>query len=32
MAASDQTQLGNTLWRIADELRGAINSIPFRQP
>ena len=30
MAATDQTQLGNTLWKIADELRGAMNADQFR--
>jgi type I restriction enzyme M protein len=30
MAGNDQTQLGNTLWKIADELRGAMNADQFR--
>ncbi len=30
MTANNQTQLGNTLWRIADELRGAMNADQFR--
>lgn len=30
MTANDQTQLGNTLWNIADELRGAMNADDFR--
>jgi type I restriction enzyme M protein len=30
MTAQDQTQLGNTLWKIADELRGAMNADDFR--
>lgn len=30
MAANDQTQLGNTLWDIADVLRGAMNADDFR--
>jgi len=30
MTANDQTQLGNTLWKIADELRGAMNADDFR--
>ena len=30
MTANDQTQLGNTLWKIADELRGAMNADQFR--
>lgn len=30
MTATDQTQLGNTLWKIADELRGAMNADQFR--
>lgn len=30
MTANDQTQLGNTLWKIADELRGAMNPDQFR--
>lgn len=29
MTANDQTQLGNTLWKIADELRGAMNADDF---
>ena len=30
MTENNQTQLGNTLWRIADELRGAMNADQFR--
>lgn len=30
MTAKDKTQLGNTLWKIADELRGAMNADDFR--
>ena len=30
MTTQDQTQLGNTLWKIADELRGAMNADDFR--
>lgn len=30
MTAKDQTQLGSTLWKIADELRGAMNADDFR--
>ncbi|TAF95874.1 MAG: type I restriction-modification system subunit M [Cytophagia bacterium] len=30
MTPTDQTQLGNTLWKIADELRGAMNADQFR--
>lgn len=30
MTANDQTQLGSTLWKIADELRGAMNADDFR--
>ena len=30
MTANDQTQLGNTLWKIADHLRGAMNADDFR--
>lgn len=30
MTSNDQTQLGNTLWKIADELRGAMNADQFR--
>ena len=30
MTVNDQTQLGNTLWKIADELRGAMNADDFR--
>ena len=30
MTANDQTQLGNTLWKIADDLRGAMNADDFR--
>ena len=30
MTANEQTQLGNTLWKIADELRGAMNADDFR--
>lgn len=30
MTANGQTQLGNTLWKIADELRGAMNADDFR--
>lgn len=30
MTENNQTQLGNTLWRIADELRGAMNADDFR--
>lgn len=30
MTATDHTQLGNTLWKIADELRGAMNADQFR--
>ncbi len=30
MTANAQTQLGNTLWKIADELRGAMNADDFR--
>jgi type I restriction enzyme M protein len=30
MTENNQTQLGNTLWKIADELRGAMNADDFR--
>ncbi|GIV26245.1 MAG: type I restriction-modification system subunit M [Bacteroidia bacterium] len=30
MTANEQTQLGKTLWKIADELRGAMNADDFR--
>jgi len=30
MTENNQTQLGNTLWKIADELRGAMNADQFR--
>jgi type I restriction enzyme M protein len=30
MTDNSQTQLGNTLWKIADELRGAMNADQFR--
>ncbi len=30
MTTNEQTQLGNTLWKIADELRGAMNADDFR--
>ena len=30
MTANAQTQLGSTLWKIADELRGAMNADDFR--
>lgn len=30
MAQKDQTELGATLWKIADELRGAMNADDFR--
>ena len=30
MTAQDQTQLGKTLWAIADDLRGAMNADDFR--
>ena len=30
MTDNNQTQLGNTLWKIADELRGAMNPDQFR--
>ncbi len=30
MTQTAQTQLGNTLWKIADELRGAMNADDFR--
>ena len=30
MTETNQTQLGNTLWKIADELRGAMNADQFR--
>jgi type I restriction enzyme M protein len=30
MTANNHTQLGNTLWKIADELRGAMNADDFR--
>jgi type I restriction enzyme M protein len=30
MTAKDQTQLGKTLWNIADQLRGAMNADDFR--
>jgi len=30
MTEINQTQLGNTLWKIADELRGAMNADQFR--
>jgi type I restriction enzyme M protein len=30
MTQNTQTQLGNTLWKIADELRGAMNADQFR--
>lgn len=30
MTENNQTQLGNTLWKIADDLRGAMNADDFR--
>ena len=30
MSENNQTQLGKTLWKIADELRGAMNADDFR--
>lgn len=30
MTTNNQTQLGNTLWKIADDLRGAMNADDFR--
>jgi type I restriction-modification system DNA methylase subunit len=30
MTDQDQKQLGNTLWGIADQLRGAMNADDFR--
>ena len=30
MTENNQTQLGNTLWKIADDLRGAMNADQFR--
>ena len=30
MTTNEQTQLGNTLWKIADDLRGAMNADDFR--
>jgi type I restriction enzyme M protein len=30
MTALEQTQLGKTLWAIADDLRGAMNADDFR--
>ena len=30
MTEQDQKQLGNTLWSIADQLRGAMNADDFR--
>src|SRR5215218_3512146 len=30
MTATDQQQLGNTLWKIADDLRGAMDADDFR--
>jgi type I restriction enzyme M protein len=30
MTATEQNQLGNTLWKIADDLRGAMNADDFR--
>ncbi len=30
MTAIQQTQLGKTLWAIADDLRGAMNADDFR--
>jgi type I restriction enzyme M protein len=30
MTDTNQKQLGNTLWRIADQLRGAMNAEDFR--
>jgi len=30
MTENNHTQLGNTLWKIADELRGAMNADDFR--
>jgi len=30
MTKNDQTQLGNTLWNIADDLRGSMNADDFR--
>ena len=30
MTETNQKQLGNTLWSIADQLRGAINADDFR--
>jgi type I restriction enzyme M protein len=30
MTEANQKQLGNTLWKIADDLRGAMNADDFR--
>ena len=30
MSNEDQKELGNTLWRIADDLRGSMNADDFR--
>jgi type I restriction enzyme M protein len=30
MTENDQKELGNTLWKIADDLRGAMNADDFR--
>ena len=30
MTETNQKQLGNTLWKIADDLRGAMNADDFR--
>jgi type I restriction enzyme M protein len=30
MTATNQKQLGSTLWKIADDLRGAMNADDFR--
>jgi hypothetical protein len=32
MTETNQKQLGNTLWKIADDLRGAMNADDFRDP
>lgn len=30
MSGTNQRQLGNTLWKVADELRGTMNADNFR--
>jgi type I restriction enzyme M protein len=32
MTDSNQKQLGNTLWSIADQLRGAVEGDEFHEP